>query len=411
MARTKQLRESDYPKRFTIPDRTYAGIPYFSDEKVLEILEKWKEGQAAVNTNIFSRSFHQGDKLGELILEENIRIFVNNSQPDKATSEEFEKYLRYNSSVYGRKEYIDADIFALYNINEFLNHDSYKESTYGDYLDEHWDENYENTLKLNFNVYPNTKDLIGKLAHSKMLSHHKALSNSEKKFIENLTFEEIKYLTDLPAGSLNGDIDKSSKQLKLLLSYMGSTNRIPNRLEIKTLILNAFMKKISNIPMPHKYDVPSLYTYVGELLKETNISASPKEINSNSLYSGDIEPVLKFIFENIDDFSIQNVVGIIISLSSKPTFSRSGTFAEYAKFLKTVISENKKEDAIYTLEVIANVIVRSDNQRPTMNEWRKAYNSGLLDGSLPYDLFIALATTEKEFKPSGILTRGRHLLY
>lgn len=412
MSRTTSMRHADYRIASKLPSKHPALVAYFSEERALELIEEYENRDFSTGT--FSTFMNNSRlELDDAFLAENIKLFTANSNPDSETLHNFKSYLEYLSWNIRFDKYVDAELLSLYTVNEFLNNPANEKLTYGEYLDAHWDEDYESAIELKFTVYPNTKELIKKFERRSSLALHDELTKAEQKFIEHLTFDDIKYLTDLPVNSLTSKVDKGSRHLKLLLSYkdsQGSKDREVSVIEAKTLVLNIFMKKISSMPLPHKYDVPALYANVSELLKEMTFKSAVGRLKPPEIYTVDIEPVLSFIFKNLDDFSLQHVMGIILSLSSKPTVTRSGSINDYVKLLNTVVTEKEPHDAIASLQLIADVVIRSENQRPTMNEWQKAYESDLLDGTLPQEIFTALATAEKKFAPTGIHTYVKKLL-
>lgn len=81
------------------------------------------------------------------------------------------------SSIRSRNE---ADLFSSIAINEFLEQSAYE--TYGEFLNEEWDNCHEMMMKLKFNEYDHTVELFTK--NFDILSHRKSHKDSTIELIE-----------------------------------------------------------------------------------------------------------------------------------------------------------------------------------------------------------------------------------
>lgn len=301
--------------------------------------------------------------------------------------------------------YLESKFFSLVSLSKFLETTTYE--TYGDYLDEHWDTNYEDVLSLTLPDETHTNMIAQQLIFTDILSVDETIPKQTRQQIEALTKEEIIFILQQETRLINCSKASISKKLNILLQERQTPTKSKSPLEVMNQ-LAFFLSKalIGN-------DTGTIQNYSAILVESSchikafsrKVPSDIKEVSASELSYKELEPVIDFLVEHSDEFDLAEASAIIYSFNSHKVVMRSGSLTDYFTVLNSALERPTPEKTVNVFKFISDLVMTSSATGPTFKELHKAVKDGMLDEPSAADLTLILISVKSEaynYMPSGL---------
>lgn len=327
----------------------------------------------------------------------NLKLLAENSNHDRF----IEVYIRFEK-IFSDLSRLDSEtdreayMFKLFSFNEFLAQKEF--DTYGAYIEKNFTRDYKLLLKLKFNSYPHNSSLLNAFPPSKILTYAKGARADHLKILEDLTRDELMYLITRE----NHLTDMTN--VKGLLNEM-RTNEKPKTIQEVISKRDLLFSKAKVETCKCEGDSCSLDNFYKAFSRNTDYKIIenhhyklPSYANSN-----DIDKLLTFLEENIEEFSKTDLLYLYLTTFQVGAFARGGNVRGVLAFINRIIKENEKEDAIVALKFVISIMNSAHLKLPSLKEWVLVYETGGFDPTFDADLAISMASGNVSGKISGRL--------
>lgn len=396
MSREKKLRSQGAVN--SVFEQSFARIyitPYFDNSE--DIIKKFYDDNPISSIpNSEISGWYGGDsetglilararRVRNLVMAKNIEVLkLNSPNISLSTRNQIEDFLTKQTTD---GTYVtDAYFYKLFSLNGFLSQDEF--AVYGDYLNEHWDRDVDNLLNLRLEPGPYT-DAIVKHIEGEILTFYPNLSKKDKTLIESLTKEELIYLVGLDKEMLWSNLNAVGMKLQLLLDEKDKTTRSKDYGTVYNTLFLLFVKAVANDP---KIDNPHMrmFKFQEKLMDTMSSKFSDKpQYLSNSVVSADsIWAIVDFLNKNISSFRSREMLALLLALNNRSACVKDGTLTQWIKFLNKALDKQTDEDNIEFFKLLAEIVLRNKNSVPTLKDWNKALDDGVLTNTMTMDITL-----------------------
>lgn len=300
----------------------------------------------------------------------------------------------------------EATKFSIFMLNEFLAQNEF--TVYKDFLDEKWDDLFEDARQSRITMYPHTEDVYKHYNPGSPFVFRWSNTKKLQSFLQEETKDNLlRYIAKDPTSVDNKSIGIFFTNSRLELE--GKIERPMSRQEATNQLMRAFSASLLSGGLHSNLDLTKVYKSFTEISEELNSRIADDSINYTTAQfpPNDLGKIGTYLEENAKEFTFAEMFFVIYALSNPKIFMRSGTVSDVSQlFLAFVEMDNSLE----LMKMVGQLGLGYNKLLPTAVQWKKALANGELDFVFePSTTVLLVAASDDPATTTQILATRRAL--